>query len=496
MTTSTPILELQGIWKHFPGVQALQDVSFAVCPGEIHALIGENGAGKSTLLKIIFGAQPPDRGTIKVNGEDVVLRSPSDALHRGISMVHQELSLVPQLTAVQNIVLGRERSTVGVIDWSAARREAEAALKKLRFRANPSIPVRRLSVAQQQVVELARAVAIDAKVIILDEPTASLSVEESQTLFQILRELRADGHSLIYVSHRLAEVFDLADRVTVLRDGKLVGTLTRGPELTERALVRMMVGRQLEDMPAATQDHSGEEVLRVEGLTRKGAFEDINLTLHRGEIVGVAGMVGAGRTEVARGIVGADRIDKGAIYVRGRAAHIHSPADAIKAGIAFLTEDRKNQGLVLGMSVASNTTLPALKTQWGWLSRRAQRSVARPVLEQVGATMPPSRVTRQLSGGNQQKVVLARWLLTKSDVFIFDEPTRGIDVGAKAEIYQLMRSLADQGAGILMISSELPEILRMSDRVLVMRAGHIVAELPRAEASEETVVSHASGGEQ
>jgi ABC-type sugar transport system ATPase subunit len=490
-----PLLELKGINKGFAGIPVLEDVSLTIHAGEIHALVGENGAGKSTLLKIIFGAHRADSGSMRLNGKAAALRNPHEALKSGVSMVHQEISLVPQLTAVQNIVLGREQSRLGVINWASARKEALAALQRLDFNGDPHVPAGGLSVAQQQVVELARAVAADARIIILDEPTASLSVRESEKLFSILRELRARGHALIYVSHRLAEVLDLADRATILRDGRLVGVLTRGPDLTEQALVRLMVGRSLDQVDAYAAPELGEPMLGLNGLSRKGVFHDISFTIRRREILGLAGMVGSGRTEVARAIVGADRLDSGAIEVAGKPVSMRSPADAVRAGVAFLTEDRKAQGLVLPMSVASNATLASLRGRLGVINRREQRDLASEVLAKVRASaVSPARPARQLSGGTQQKVVLAKWLLTKSRIFIFDEPTRGIDVGAKAEIYQLMRNLANGGAAILMISSEMPELLRMSDRIVVMRAGAIAGELSRAAATEERIVALASGG--
>jgi ABC-type sugar transport system ATPase subunit len=493
---ASPLLILNGVSKSFPGVKALQDVNLSVFSGEIHALMGENGAGKSTLLKILFGAYVADQGSLELNGQTMTMRGPTDALRHGISMVHQELSLVPQLTAIQNIVLGREPSSAGFINWSATRKEALAALRKLDFIADPNIPVGRLSVAQQQVVELARALAGNAKIIILDEPTASLSSRESEKLFEILRELRREGHALVYVSHRLAEVFDLADRATVLRDGKMVGTVMRGPELTEKTLIQMMVGRGLANYTDAAKKSPGEPLLEVNGLVRNGVFNDISFKVRSGEIVGMAGMVGSGRTEVARCIVGADRLDAGTVTVKGSVLRLRSPSDSVKAGIAFLTEDRKHQGLALRMSLATNATLARLPARFGFIDRRKQRDDAQKSLARVSAKIPVTRLAGQLSGGNQQKVVIAKWLLSNSDIFIFDEPTRGIDVGAKAEIYSLMRELADNGAGILMITSEMPELLRMSDRILVMREGSLVGEMPRADASEERVVAYTSGGEQ
>jgi len=492
---AAPFLTLKGVSKSFPGVKALQDVSIELYPGEIHALMGENGAGKSTLLKIMFGAYVADHGSLELEGKHAILGSPAHALAQGISMVHQEVSLVPQLSAIQNIVLGREQSVAGIIDWKAARTEALAALRRLDFPASPYVPVGRLSVAQQQLVELARALAVDAKVIILDEPTASLSSRESDRLFEILRDLRGAGHALVYVSHRLAEVFDLADRATVLRDGQLVGTVLRGPDLTEKTLIRMMVGRGLDDFANLPTRQPGEVILEVKDLTRQGAFQDVSFDVRRGEIVGMAGMVGAGRTEVARCIVSADKADAGTVRAKGSDLPLRSPSDSVKAGIAFLTEDRKHQGLALHMSLAINATLARTPSRFGFINRRRQRQDARESLARVSARMPVTRLAGQLSGGNQQKVVLAKWLLTDSEIFIFDEPTRGIDVGAKAEIYALMRELADKGAGILMISSEMPELLRMSDRILVMREGRLVGEMGRSEASEERVVSYSSGGE-
>jgi ABC-type sugar transport system ATPase subunit len=488
------VLEVVDLTKTFPGVQALKDVSLTAYAGEVHALLGENGAGKSTLLKTVFGAQHADSGEIRVDGEVVRFDQPVDALRAGIAMVHQELSLVPQLTAVQNVVLGRERTRGGVIDWPEARRRARSALELLGFDARSDVPVSRLSVAQQQLIELARALSADAKIIIMDEPTASLTSQESDQLFRIIRSLREAGKAVIYVSHRLREVLDLSDRVTVLRDGMLVGTRTRDEIADEGDLVRLMVGRHLDAIGVPGGDRPpGAELLRVTDLTVRGVLDSVSLTLRGGEIVGMAGMVGAGRTEFARAVIGADRITSGSVYVKGERRTIRHPADAIAAGIALLPEDRKHQGLALDMSVASNVTLMNPPSRGGGvLDRRRQRAVAETSLRPLDFKMRVGLPARLLSGGNQQKVVLARWLLSDCDVFIFDEPTRGIDVGAKGEIHTLMRALADSGKAILMISSDLPEVLGMSDRILVMRRGRIVAELDRSEATEETVVRHAA----
>ncbi|WP_436701802.1 sugar ABC transporter ATP-binding protein [Nocardioides sp. BYT-33-1] len=493
MTERVPALQVSDLTKSFPGVRALAGVSFAAYPGEVHTLLGENGAGKSTLLKTVFGVQRPDSGEIRVDGELVDFARPSDAMAAGIAMVHQELSLVPQLSAIQNLVLGRERSRGGVIDWREARSRARTALARLRFDAPDDVPVARLSVAQQQLVELARAISTDARTIIMDEPTASLTNAESARLFEVIDDLRASGKAVIYVSHRLKEVLELSDRVTALRDGRLVGTRLRADLGSEDDLVQLMVGRNLDAIgvpPGKTEP--GEELLRVERVSVPGVVEDVSLTLRRGEIVGMAGMVGAGRTELARAVIGADRRSSGEVYVSGRRVRIKRPGDAIAAGIALLTEDRKHQGLALDMTTASNVTLIDPPGRAGLLNRRRQRTVATASLRPLNTKMQVDKPVRTLSGGNQQKVVLARWLRTDSDIFIFDEPTRGIDVGAKGEIHGIMRGLAEAGKAVLMISSDLPEVLAMSDRVLVMRRGRIVAELDRAEATEEVVVRHAA----
>jgi ABC-type sugar transport system ATPase subunit len=493
MNDRTAALQVTDLTKTFPGVNALVGVSFIAYPGEVHTLLGENGAGKSTLLKTVFGVQRPDSGEIRVAGERVDFARPSDAIKVGMAMVHQELSLVPQLTAIQNLVLGREKSRAGVIDWKEARARAIESLARLRFDAPINVPVSRLSVAQQQIVELARAISTDARTIIMDEPTASLTSAESARLFEVINSLRADGKAIIYVSHRLKEVLELSDRVTVLRDGQLVGCRTRSELTSEDDLVQMMVGRNLDAIGIAPGVvTAGEELLRVEGITVPGVVEDVSVTLRAGEIVGMAGMVGAGRTEFVRAVIGADHATAGTVYVRGRKTVLRRPADAIKAGIALLTEDRKGQSLALDMTTASNVTLMDPPGRHGFLNRRRQRTVAVEALKPLNTKMQVDKPVRTLSGGNQQKVVLARWLRTNSDIFIFDEPTRGIDVGAKGEIHAIMRNLADQGKAVLMISSDLPEVLAMSDRLLVMRRGRIVAELDRSEANEEVVVRHAA----
>ncbi len=492
MTDATPVLEARGLTKAFPGVVALSGVSFAAYAGEVHTLLGENGAGKSTLLKTIFGVQQPDSGSVHVDGQEVRFDRPSDAMRAGIAMVHQELSLVPQLTAVQNLVLGRERSKVGIVDWREARERARLALDRLKFDAPADVPVSALSVAQQQLIELARAVSTDARVIIMDEPTASLTSAESERLFSVIDTLREEGRAIIYVSHRLKEVLALSDRVTALRDGALVGTRLRAEVRSERDLVQLMVGRDLDALGVQGDTTPGDEILRVENVSVPGVVHDVSLTLRAGEVVGMAGMVGAGRTEFARAVVGADRRSAGDVRVHGKLVRINRPADAIAAGIALITEDRKHQGLALHMSTASNVTLMDPPSRFGVIGRRRQREVAAEWLRPLNTKMQVDQPVGTLSGGNQQKVVLARWLRNDSDVYIFDEPTRGIDVGAKGEIHHLMRQLAESGKAVLMISSDLPEVLAMSDRVVVMRDGRLVAELSREELSEEEVVRHAA----
>ncbi|GAA3522307.1 sugar ABC transporter ATP-binding protein [Aeromicrobium panaciterrae] len=493
MSEATAALQVIDLTKTFPGVKAIVGVSFTAHPGEVHTLLGENGAGKSTLLKTVFGVQRPDSGEIRVDGNVVEFARPSDALAAGIAMVHQELSLVPQMTAIQNVVLGTERNRGGIIDWKEARERATASLTRLRFDAPINIPVSQLSVAQQQLVELARALSTDARTIIMDEPTASLTTAESERLFEIIDDLRASGVAIIYVSHRLKEVLELSDRVTVLRDGQLVATLLRSEIQSEDDLVRLMVGRQLDAHGVGPGDtQPGEELFRIEHVTVPGVVDDVSLTVRRGEVVGLAGMVGAGRTELARAVFGADKRTSGDIWVHGKKVVIRRPLDAIRAGIALLTEDRKHQGLSLDMTTASNVTLMDPPGRRGFINRRVQRDVATAALKPLNTKMQVDRPVRTLSGGNQQKVVLARWLRQDSDVYIFDEPTRGIDVGAKGEIHAIMRNLADRGKAVLMISSDLPEVLAMADRVVIMRRGRVVAELDRDEADEETVVRHAA----
>ena len=494
--TDELLLEMWKITKDFPGVRALEDVDFDLRSGEIHALLGENGAGKSTLMRILFGVYPRDSGQIFVRGQEVSIRDPHHALELGISMVHQELNLVPYMNAAQNISLGREsRYLGGILRWRSIYHDAQEQLARLGVTVNLRVPVRRLSIAQQQMVEIAKALSWKAQVLVMDEPTSSLTPHEIQQLFRLLRHLASQGVGIVFITHRLEEIFQIADRVTVLRDGRKVGSWAIN-DVDMVRLIQAMVGRNVGQMFPKDQSRRGEEVLRIEGLERAGFLHDISFSAYRGEILGIAGLVGAGRTELARAIFGADPIDRGTVYIRGKPILIRSPQDAIHHGIGFLTEDRKMQGLVLGMSMESNLVLTVYDrlNKLSIIQRKKRHQLARRYVETLRIRPPQlERRVRYLSGGNQQKVVLGKWLARQADILIFDEPTRGIDVGAKAEVHQLMNELAKSGACVIMISSELPEILNMSDRILVMREGRIVAELDRQEASQEIVMEYATG---
>jgi ABC-type sugar transport system ATPase subunit len=489
---ATPLLALSGIMKRFPGVVALDAVDFSVRAGRVHALVGENGAGKSTLLKVVAGAERPDGGTMTLDGKPVNFAAPRDALRAGITVIYQELSLVPALGADANIFLGMEPVRHGLLDRATAAARASEALHALGADFAPSTPVRDLSVAQQQLVELARALARQARLIALDEPTAALSHHESERLFGQVRALCDRGIGVVFVSHRLDEVRRLADEITVLRDGRRVFS---GPArgLDDAALIRHMVGRDVEyaRVPAATVP-SGAAALEIRDLTRRRAFSDVSFVMRRGEIMGLAGLVGAGRTEVARCIAGADGFDSGAMVLRGTSYRPSSPREAIGRGVVYLPEDRKTQGLVLGLSVRENVTLPTLErfSSHGVIRRGAEREAA--VQQAAAVELRPPEIEREagtLSGGNQQKVVLAKWLLAQADVLLFDEPTRGVDVATKAELHRTIRALADAGKAVLVISSELPEILALADRIVVMREGRVAGELAASEATAERVLT-------
>ncbi|MGH7496516.1 MAG: sugar ABC transporter ATP-binding protein [bacterium] len=489
------IIKMRGIRKTFPGVVALDGVDFELVRGEVHVLLGENGAGKSTLMKIMSGAYPKDGGEIVWENRPLEIKSPKHARQLGISIIYQEFNLIPQLSAADNIFLGHEPHFAGIVHQKKILGHAAKLLDALGVRFDPRTSVRALSVAQQQMVEVAKALSVDAKILIMDEPTSALTDIEIQELFATIRRLQAQGVAIVYISHRLEELFAIGDRVTVLRDGKYIAT-HRVTEVSAAQLVRLMANRELKEHYPKQKAQAGEELLRVENLTRGAKLKDISFSLRRGEVLGVAGVLGAGRTELARAIFGVDPIDAGRIWVKGQEVRIKSPAAAIKLRLGFLTEDRKTQGLVMVLSVQHNMSLPSLKklSRLGVLNAAAEEKQAGSLVADLRIRTPGlNQRVLYLSGGNQQKVVLAKWLGCAADILIFDECTRGIDVGAKVEIYQLMNRLTAQGVGIIMISSELPEILGMSDRILVLHQGCLQGEFDAGEATQERILSAALG---
>jgi ribose transport system ATP-binding protein len=496
-TTAGPLLVLRGITKRFVGVTALEGVDFELRRGEVHALCGENGAGKSTLMRILSGQLQPDEGEILFRGQATRFASMPEAQRAGIAMIHQELNLVPHLTVAENIFLAREPRRGLFIDRRRLEGDAQRCLDRLGVDIAPNALVRTLTVAQRQMVEIAKALSVDAEVLIMDEPTSSLTESETALLFKVIDELRHAGVALVYISHRLDEMARLVDRVTVLRDGRHVSTDHFAATSVDEVVVRM-VGRPLDDkFPPATRVPSGEVLLSVRGLTRDGAFENVGFELRRGEILGFSGLMGAGRTEVARAVFGADLPDAGTVTLRGEDLRIRSPRDAIRHGIAYLSEDRKGHGLALNMSVAQNVSLAnmgGVADALGFIRFRREATVAQGYVDALGIRTPSTRqAVRLLSGGNQQKVVIAKWLFRDSKVLFFDEPTRGIDVGAKYAIYTLLDELAAQGIGVVLISSELPEILGMTDRVAVFHAGRLRTVLDTRHTHQEDILRHASG---
>jgi rhamnose transport system ATP-binding protein len=496
VSTPKPVLTASGIDKSFGGIFALQDVRFELLPGEVHALLGENGAGKSTLIKIITGVHQPDAGEIRLDGQAVHFGTPRDSRDAGIAAIYQEPSLFPELDIAENIYVGRQPTQRGSVAWKQMYRDAQGVLDVLGIKLDPRTKARHLSVAQQQGVEIARALSINAKILIMDEPSSSLTLAEVDDLFRIVRTLRDQGTAIIFISHRLEELFQIADRVTVLRDGHYVDSKPMAGVTTEE-LIQMMVGRTLADLFPKLDVTPGEALLQVEGLTKAGKFHDISFTVHAGEIVGLAGLVGAGRTDVACAIFGVEPATSGTIRVDGQPAAITSPQQALALGIAYVPEDRQHHGLVLPMSISSNITLPILKrfVKRVFINEREESAASIDAAEKLEVKCSGTwQKARELSGGNQQKVVLAKWLETEPRILILDEPTRGIDVGTKAAVHALMSELASQGLAILMISSELPEVLGMSDRILVMREGRLVAEISRAEATQAMVMLAATTG--
>ncbi len=492
------LVAMEGIDKTFPGVHALSDCRFELQAGEVHALVGENGAGKSTLMKILAGVYSKDSGRILVKGRDVEIHNPRAAQHLGISMIHQELNLMPHLTVAQNIFIGREprRGFKFFLDDKAINTQTQAVLAGLNLNLDPRTKVADLTVAKQQMVEIAKALSLNAEVLIMDEPTAALTETEIDELFRIVRQLRDKGVGIVHISHRLEELKQISDRITVMRDGHTIDTVQTGAVTIDR-IINMMVGRTIfEAAPEIRSDIEQEVVLEVRNLNRGRVLRNVSFKLRQGEILGFAGLMGAGRTEVARSIIGADPVDTLEVYIDGQPAHIHSPADAVKHGIGYLSEDRKRFGLALKMDVEANIVLASFNRfvgAFGWVRRSKTRDTADRFVNALSIKTPNiQQKVRNLSGGNQQKIVIAKWLTADTRVLIFDEPTRGIDVGAKSEIYKLLNDLAAQGKAIIMISSELPEILRMSHRIIVMCEGRITGELSSAEATQEKIMRFAT----
>lgn len=492
------LLEMKGISKSFPGVKVLDNVQLHLSGGELLALMGENGAGKSTLMKILGGIYERDSGTIIVKGAVQEKMTPDLASKLGIAIIHQELNLIPHLSVMENIFLGREFTygKTGFVNWRKMRQEAKYWLDQLNIRLDPDTLVGELSVGQQQMIEIAKALSMQADILVLDEPTAALTNREIEALFQVIASLKEKGVGMIYISHRMEEIFQVSDRITVLRDGQYVGTVkTARTNMDE--LVKMMVGREITDRFPKIEIAQGAERLRVENLSVKGKLKGISFSVKSGEIVGVAGLMGAGRTEMAKAIFGLEHVQEGQIYVDSQPVRIRRPIDAIRAGIALVTEDRKEEGLVLSLPVRENISLPNLRkvSSLGVLQPKAEQALSNETIQRLLIkTAGGEQIVGSLSGGNQQKVVIGKWLATQPKILILDEPTRGVDIGAKKEIYDIMNALAQSGVAILMISSELPEVLGMSDRILVMHEGRMTGEFSREEATQELIMHAATGG--
>lgn len=492
------LVQMEGIEKYFPGVHALSGCRFELLPGEVHALIGENGAGKSTLMKILAGIYRKDGGTIKIRGKPAEACNTREAQTLGISIIHQELNLMKHLTAAQNIFIGRERkqSAGFLVDDREINRKTEELFKRINLNLDPRIQVASLTVAQQQMIEIAKALSFNNDVLIMDEPTSALSESEIEELFKVIRDLRAGGKGIVYISHRMDELHRICDRVTVMRDGQYIAA-SKMQEITTEQIIAQMVGREIYESHHPHEDTSKNEVvLAVKGLNRGRFVRDVSFQLHKGEILGFAGLMGAGRTETMRLIFGADPMESGEILVKGKQVSTKQPKDAVRYGIGYLSEDRKRYGLALSMSVKVNTVMASLEKllkPLGVIDEVKSRDVAIRYVKRLNTKTPNiDQLAKNLSGGNQQKVVIGKWLVRDTDILIFDEPTRGIDVGAKSEIYKLLNELADEGKGIIMISSELPEILRMSHRVAVMCEGRITATLSAEECTQEKIMYYAT----
>lgn len=490
------LLEMNDVSKRFLGVHALKDVHFDLRCGEVHALVGENGAGKSTLMKVLTGIHQPDSGEIFFEGKPYAVKNIGEAQNLGISMIHQELNMMNDLTVAQNVFIGRELKKGPWLDDAGMVRETQKIFDRIGIKIDPKTKLGRLTVGKQQMVEIAKAVSRDCKLLILDEPTAALTQTEIEDLFRIMGDLKAKGIGMVYISHRMDEISRISDRITVMRDGEYVGTVDTA-SVTKDDIINMMIGRVVYEDPKTHSEvpEDAETVLEVRNLSSGNLFKDVSFKLRKGEILGFSGLMGAGRTEVARAIFGADPRDGGEIFVNGKRVNIKTPEDAVKLGIGYLSEDRKRYGLLLDKSVAENTALASIDkyTKGGIINDRQIKAEAREENAKLRTKTPSmEQLLKNLSGGNQQKVIIARWLIKNSDILIFDEPTRGIDVGAKSEIYTLMNQLAKQGKSIIMISSELVEILRMSDRILVMCEGRKTGELDISEANQENIMQLAT----
>ncbi|GAB3916809.1 sugar ABC transporter ATP-binding protein [Larkinella terrae] len=489
------ILTVHGLTKSFSGVKALDQVRLNLRKGEVHALMGENGAGKSTFMKILIGLHSPDAGEIFFEGSELKASHVSEMLKKGISMIHQEILIVPELTVAQNIFLGRETQggLFGWIDEKKLNQQAAVLLEQMGVNISPTAKMKYLSVAEMQMVEIAKALSNDARVIIMDEPTSALSDKEVATLFSIIRDLKKKGVAIIYISHKMDEIFEISDTITVLRDGKYIDTRPAA-DLTINTLIQLMVGREIDSLFPDSTSHKGAEVLSVKNLSRAGKFSGINFEVYAGEVLGIAGLMGAGRTEIARAIFGLDAVDSGEIYLKGKQLIIKTPQDAIRQGIGYVSEDRKGLGFIPGMSVKHNITLSSLPNHARGLfiqDKSEAATAAKMIADLRIKTAGADQKVMFLSGGNQQKVVIGKVLLASPDLVILDEPTRGIDIGAKFEIYKLINRLVSDGIAVIMISSELPEILGMSDRILVLSQGKQTALLTRAEATQETIMRYA-----
>ncbi|QPZ91043.1 sugar ABC transporter ATP-binding protein [Thioclava electrotropha] len=498
--TKIPALQLKGIVKTFPGVRALDDVTFEVRAGEVHALLGENGAGKSTLMKVLAGMYQPDEGTIEIEGTPVTMRTPLEAKRRGVVLIHQELSLAEEMTVAENIYLGElPRRSLGRVDWKTLFAKSEEILKRLNCGFGPKDRVGALSIANQQMVEIARALTVDAKVVIFDEPTASLTDAEKVVLFEIINDLKARGVGIVYISHRMDEIFTQADRISVLRDGGYRGTLVAG-DTTEDEVIQLMIGRSLDlSRRQHAEVKTGDVALKVEGLSCGKLFQDVSFELREGEVLGFYGLVGAGRTEIAETLFGLRRPTAGTIEIDGKETAIHSPADAIAKGISLVPESRKEQGLVLGMNCRDNITLPQVGdlTSGPFVSDGAEIAIFDQYRDTLKIKTPSWRqAVGNLSGGNQQKIVIGKWLAMHPRILIVDEPTRGIDVGSKSEIHDLIRELARSGYAVIVISSEMPEVLHVSDRILAMYHGRVIRRFTAEEVTEDSLVAAISGIEQ